>query len=74
LITGCGELRIAEHPDQVCVDLRVMRREELLDEASGLILLPRAAHRHALAESPADADSGIEGGDHEASGGRRDDG
>src|SRR4029079_19070712 len=50
-----GELGVAEHPDQVRVDLAVMRREELLDEARGGVLLPRAGHGGSPTKPAADA-------------------
>ena len=42
-----GELGVAEHPEQVRVDLAVVLREERLDEGPGGVVVPRAAHDRA---------------------------
>jgi len=63
-----GQLGVAQHPDQVGVDLVVMRREELLDEACGGILLPGARHARSPTEPPAEADPAVERADHATSG------
>ena len=40
-----GELRLAQHPQQVGVDLAVVLGEQRLDEDAGLVVIPHAAHR-----------------------------
>ena len=63
-----GELGVAKHPDQVGVDLGVVRREQVFDETGSLIPLPGAAHGRDPTESPGPPDLIVERADHLASG------
>ena len=44
-VRSARELGLAQHPEQVGVDLGVMPGEQVLDEGGRLVLVPDAAHR-----------------------------
>ncbi len=53
-----GELGLAEHPEEIGVDLAVMLGEQGLDEGPGLVVVPQLAHRAGPGPGQADEAQG----------------
>ena len=62
-----GELRVADHPDQVGVDLAVVLGEQLLDEEAGTVVVPGTAHRRTAEYGPGRAEVAGKAADHRSS-------